>query len=36
MGVGLVTMSCPYRVANDHKKGMSDLHEDFDPDQREG
>ena len=24
------------RVGNDHKKGMSDLHEDFDPDQREG
>ena len=32
----LVTISCSYRVGNDHKKGMSDLHEDFDSDQREG
>ena len=31
-----MTISCLCRVGNDHKKGMSDLHEDFDPDQREG
>ena len=31
-----MTISCSYQVGNDHKKGMSDLHEDFNPDQREG